>query len=166
MIFSFEATTLQNPLLERIFQASWEMHLLFNTAYGFPNRDITRPANSFEYLLLVTSSHLLILFFLFLISVLALKISFSHFLPLYFHGLCGTLGSSVLSKARLDGLFGSCPLSFLVLRPSSSVVLMISSVPGFDDLHGLPDPEVFPGFLILAVFKPFPFYWVLFWFFY
>jgi hypothetical protein len=24
----------------------------------------------------------------------------------------------------------------------------------------------FPGFLILAVFKLFPFYWVLFWFFY
>jgi hypothetical protein len=56
-------TTQQNPLLERIFQASWEMHLLFNTAYGFPNRDITRPANSVEYLLLVTSSHLLILSF-------------------------------------------------------------------------------------------------------
>ncbi len=64
---SSEATTQQNPLLERIFQASWEMHLLFSTAYGLPNRDITRPANSVEYLLLVTSSHLLmILFFLFL----------------------------------------------------------------------------------------------------
>ena len=166
MIFSFEATTQQNPLLERIFQASWELHLLFSTAYGFPNRDITRPANSVEYLLLVTSSHLLILFFLFLISVLALKISSSHFLPLYFHGLCGTLGSLVLSKARLDGLSGSCPFSFLVLRPSSSVVLMrkpstLASTTFADFLT----PR-FPGFLILAVFKLFPFYWVLFWFFY
>ena len=38
---------------------------------------------------------------------------------------------------------------------------MISRVPGFDDLRGLPDLQVFPGFLILAVFKRFPFYWVL-----
>jgi hypothetical protein len=36
MIFSSEATTQQNPPLKRIFQASWEMHLLFNTACGFP----------------------------------------------------------------------------------------------------------------------------------
>jgi hypothetical protein len=72
---SSEATTQQNPLLERIFQASWEMHLLFSTVYGFPNRDITRPANSVEYLLLVTSSHPDILF---LISVLALKTSRFH----------------------------------------------------------------------------------------
>jgi len=43
---------------------------------------------------------------------------------------------------------------------------MISRVPSFDDLRGLPDLQVFLGFLILAVFKRFPFYWVLFWFFY
>jgi len=45
MIFSPEATTLQSLvplLLERTFQASWEMHLLSNTAYGLPIRDITR----------------------------------------------------------------------------------------------------------------------------
>jgi hypothetical protein len=45
MIFSSEATTLQSLvplLLERTFQASWEMHLLSNIAYGLPIRDITR----------------------------------------------------------------------------------------------------------------------------
>jgi hypothetical protein len=44
MTFYSEATMLQSlALLERIFQASWEMHLLFSTACGLPNRDITRP---------------------------------------------------------------------------------------------------------------------------
>ena len=45
MTFYSEATTLQNLaplLLERTFQASWEMHLLSNTAYGLPHKDSTR----------------------------------------------------------------------------------------------------------------------------
>jgi len=44
MTFYSEATMMQNlALLERIFQASWEMHLLFSTACGLPNRDLARP---------------------------------------------------------------------------------------------------------------------------
>jgi hypothetical protein len=49
MTFYSEATTLQNPaplLLERTFQASWEMHLLSSTAYGLQNKDITRRIHS------------------------------------------------------------------------------------------------------------------------
>ncbi len=46
----------------------------------------------------------------------------------------------------------------------SLVVLMISWISGSDDLHGSPDPLVFPGVLTLAVFLRFPFKWVLFWF--
>jgi hypothetical protein len=40
----------------------------------------------------------------------------------------------------LDCLSGSCPFSSLVLRPYSSVVVMIPSVPGFDNLRGRSDP--------------------------
>ena len=65
MTFYSEATMLQSlALLEQIFQASWEMHLLFSTACGLPNRDLARPDHIVEYLLLVASSPILILFFL------------------------------------------------------------------------------------------------------
>ena len=41
MTFYSEATMQQSlALLERIFQTLWEMHLLFNTACGIPNRDL------------------------------------------------------------------------------------------------------------------------------
>ena len=44
MTFYSEATMQQSlALLERIFQTSRGIHLLFNTACGLPNRDLARP---------------------------------------------------------------------------------------------------------------------------
>ena len=42
-------------LLQRIFQASWEMHLLFSTACGLPNRNLARPDHIVKYPLLGAS---------------------------------------------------------------------------------------------------------------